>query len=166
MAPDYRGDAAIAAEEDDDEALEKIAEWWVDTATSWRDGVVGGAETQKRRTIYRKKAYEWGLATTHMLHTLTGAGWEQTFQPEDPAKRGHPSTWPYVAAPADQGTDGMCFLNYLARKCFANVEKIADPSHGAHNDVLGSIYKVGLKTHAWLFVACLNAAYGPWVDAR
>jgi hypothetical protein len=84
--------------------------------------------------------------------------------PEEEASRKNPRLWPCLQVSPDQGSDGLCALNCLARAKGVNVDVAFDPSHGCHRDVIAIIKQADLWQHELLIMLSWNARHGPWMS--
>ena len=64
----------------------------------------------------------------------------------------------------DQGSDGVCGINYLQRKMYVNIEAKWGPSHRAWNCAKGPLRFAQLWTFEILMVICVNSGFGAWHD--
>ena len=115
MLPDRLEDEVFEALEEPGRQ-EPGMQGWATESSSWRrKRSREGAPGPGRARRYRKKAYQWLLATDNMLQMILAVGW-RFFCPEHmtAAQRSDPSTWPVCTVALDQGSDGWCAVMYLA----------------------------------------------------
>ena len=119
MIRQLKEDIEVAVLQDPDE--KKFVEWR-DRARAWLGlATRTGAEAPKVRTVYRRGALQWLLASDQgfRLHTSATDGWQNFFFTElwneQPAW-----LWPFVRIAMDEGSDGLSaafFLMYRKKVC-------------------------------------------------
>lgn len=118
---------------------------------------------------HRKNALQWILSADHALGVAAGYGLER-FQVLDSEGDFAMDPWeaPSLAMCADQGPDGNAALNFLQFGPLngMNIDRIDDPAHGVHNDLLLTLKQVGLWPHQMLMNLSRSVLYGPWDEGR
>ena len=68
--------------------------------------------------------------------------------------------WPMLTTTIDQGSDGVCATNCMARMLLINLFVFYDWSHGACNDLNGAYKDLGLYSFMLLFLWCSTSLLG------
>lgn len=122
-------------------------------------------EGQPARKRHRTKSFEWLLAVHNALATSVGRGLDAFHIPVDTKTSAW--SWPALSIAADQGPDGMRAMNACQfGPLRVNVDRVDDPSHGCHNDIVASIRSCGLYPHSLLMSVARNSIHGPFNEGR
>ena len=182
VADDYRSIGAVAHEEGDEAALEEYMDkvWlreqlWTGTGG---DCDAEGSDLdeepepahKKRRTgerkrkMYREKSYWLGVDLDNALRDFGGLA-KFCITPEL-EENANPALWPHLNVASDCGPDVYCLLNACENHLRINLSRSPDVSHGAHNDVLLSIFDQKWGGFFYLLTVCINVVFLPWGDGR
>lgn len=126
-------------------------------------GDFGGWKPPKR---YRVAAKHWALNVDNSLRHTLGLEGLVAFRVPDEADRKGTSWegwrgWRHLLVSADQGSDGVCAMNYLLDKQ-VHMSVIADWSHGAQNDLKECLRSASLYPYMLLMMVVFNVEHGPW----
>ena len=138
---------------------------WATAAAEWCKAQTGkaAAEKAKPQQLYRKKAYEWLLASNHALETMFAQGWRSFQIPEDCSMS--PESWPCITCALDQGSDGFCAVHFLEH-VRVNILVVNDASHRVWNDAQLALKDSGCWSLCMIGLVLLNLDHGPWEGAR
>ena len=138
---------------------------WATAAAEWCRGQTGKVVESKPKApqLYRKKAYEWFLASNHALEVMCARGWKSFVVAEDSTSE--PSSWPCVTCALDQGSDGWSAVHFL-QHCRVNILIVHDASHRVWNDCQLALKASGCWSLCLVGLVLLNLDHGPWEGAK
>ena len=79
---------------------------WRETAKAFWRQHASEEQQHKQTKLQRAKAFEWVVATTHMLLVAMGRTWSYFKVDAEPTKRKPVQSWPCLTLGVDQGSDG------------------------------------------------------------
>ena len=115
--------------------------------------------------MHRSSAREFLISLHNMLLQMLGVGLMYFVVSAAMGAR-NPLSWPSLGVSLDEGSDGLCAINFAERKLGANVNPHWDDAHGIKNDLNLMMQSVGLWTHTLLMLAARRAFHGPWAEDR
>ena len=163
MRPEIR----IAAERSDaarvdDEKTQHCQDMRIWVHKRSRPAAKAGVEhVRKKRKVHRSSAREFLISLHNMLLQMLGVGLMYFVVSAAMGAR-NPLSWPSLGVSLDEGSDGLCAINFAERKLGANVNPHWDDAHGIKNDLNLMPQSVGLWTHTLLMLAARRAFHGPW----
>ena len=138
---------------------------WHTAAADWCRAQAGKSvsEATKRQELFRKKAYEWLLASNHALEIMFGRGWKSFVVGEGCTDEA--AAWPCITCALDQGSDGWSAVHYL-QHCKVNMLIVNDASHRVWNDCQLALKDSGCWGLCLVGLVLLNLDHGPWEGAK
>ena len=115
---------------------------------------------------YRRKAFEWLVASHNQIEYITGyPGWTHFQLDGDTSKRPSWMEWPTATICIDQGSDGWCAVNFLKHKGVCTL-LLKDPSRRRSNHCKLALHEAGVWPLMAIVTCVHNSDCGPWSECR
>lgn len=136
--------ATTEALEDKDEKEVEVAksEWRKLVETYWQN-VGDDGPKQPKRKLHRKASHTWLLAVDRQMQVTLGVGLKHYILPPL-EERGPPASWPLLMVASDEGSGGICAMNYLTYNLGCGLVKFRDISHRTWNNCCDAMRDAGV----------------------